>query len=248
MSGPQKWRFRDDGAAPGLQNMEEDRGLFESFVPERDLPVFRFYRWSPPAISLGRFQAAEKVLDLARCREDNLAVVRRITGGGAILHDDELTYSLVCSREDIGGGNVKESYRRLCAFILEAYRSLGLNAAFARDAGLPRSVLGEKNPVCFAGLELFDVTVDGRKIGGNAQRRRRGVIFQHGSIPLRLNPERSRRYFLPSPAAAGAPAAGLKEFLPELDLACLQHVLRASLCRTLGIELSPLTSGGGDAG
>ena len=165
--------------------MAIDEALFRCFDPVSFRPVLRLYGWQPPALSLGRFQKAGADLDLTRCRAENLAIVRRITGGGAIWHADELTYSLVCSPSQIPpAASVKESFRVLTAFLLGFYRALGLLADYAVDLAPAGSRLGQRTPLCFAGQESYDIMLQGRKIGGNAQRRSREIIFQHGSIPL----------------------------------------------------------------
>lgn len=165
--------------------MAIDEALLRSFDPAFSLPVLRLYCWTPPALSLGRFQKAAEVLDLERCRDDGVAIVRRVTGGGVIYHADELTYSLVCAPGQIPpASSVKDSFRVLTGFLLAFYRRLGLDAAYAADAAPEGTRLGERTAFCFAGRESFDILANGRKIGGNAQRRLKGVIFQHGSIPL----------------------------------------------------------------
>lgn len=165
--------------------MAIDEALLRSFDPAASLPVLRLYGWSPPALSLGRFQKAAEVLDLERCRADGVPVVRRVTGGGVIYHADELTYSLVCAPGQIPpAGSIKDSFRVLTGFLLSFYRTLGLDAAYAADVEPEGTRLGERTAFCFAGKESFDILAGGRKIGGNAQRRLKGTIFQHGSIPL----------------------------------------------------------------
>lgn len=179
------WRLIDTGSLPGPLNMAIDEALLRSFDPSTSLPILRLYGWSPPALSLGRFQAADQVLNLERCREDNVAVVRRITGGGVIYHADELTYSIVCAPGQIPpAASVKDSFRVLTGFLLDFYRRLGLDAVYAQDAAPKGTRLGERTAFCFAGKESFDILANGCKIGGNAQRRLKGLIFQHGSIPL----------------------------------------------------------------
>ncbi|ACD96376.1 lipoate--protein ligase family protein [Trichlorobacter lovleyi] len=179
------WRLIDTGPCCGRENMAIDEALFRCFDPAVSRPVLRLYGWQPPALSLGRFQKAGDDLDLARCRADNLTIVRRITGGGAIWHADELTYSLVCAPSQIPpAASVKDSFRVLTAFLLGFYRALGLQADYAVDLAPAGSRLGQRTPLCFAGKESYDIMLQGRKIGGNAQRRSREVIFQHGSIPL----------------------------------------------------------------
>ncbi len=179
------WRLIDSGSLSGVENMSIDEALFRCFDPASSQPVLRLYGWQPAALSLGRFQKATDDLDLTRCTADDLTVVRRITGGGAIYHADELTYSLVCSPEQIPpAASVKESFRVLTSFLLGLYRVLGLQADYAVDSSPAGSRLGQRTPLCFAGRESYDILVNSRKIGGNAQRRSRQVIFQHGSIPL----------------------------------------------------------------
>lgn len=179
------WRIVDTGPCSGRENMAIDEALFRCFDPALSQPVLRLYGWQPPALSLGRFQKAVDDLDLVRCRADNLTIVRRITGGGAIYHADELTYSLVCAPSQIPPAtSVKDSFRVLTSFLLGFYQTLGLQADYAVDLAPAGSRLGERTPLCFAGKESYDILLSGRKIGGNAQRRSREIIFQHGSIPL----------------------------------------------------------------
>lgn len=166
--------------------MAIDEALLRSFDPATSLPVLRLYGWKPGALSLGRFQKGNEVLDLERCRRDAVGVVRRVTGGGVIFHADELTYSIVCAPEQIPpASSIKESFRVLTGFLLAFYRSLGLDACYALDVAPAGERLGERTAFCFAGRESFDILVKRAKIGGNAQRRQKGLVFQHGSIPLK---------------------------------------------------------------
>lgn len=181
----QIWRLIDTGPLSGAENMAIDEALLRSFDSASSLPVLRLYGWEPPTLSLGRFQKAAEVLDLERCRIDGVPIVRRITGGGVIYHADELTYALICSPAQLPpASSIKDSFRELTAFLLTFYRRLGLQAEYAVDILPDRSRLGEKTDFCFAGRETFDILVNGSKIGGNAQRRLKEVVFQHGSIPI----------------------------------------------------------------
>jgi lipoate-protein ligase A len=181
----QKWRFINSGNNCGHENMALDEALLQSFDPHESLPVLRFYGWSPPALSLGRFQKLDDILDRDRCRTADVPVVRRITGGGVIFHADEITYSIICAPHQIPESNsIKESFRVLTGFLIQFYQSLGLDPCYAVDCIANGEELGERTQFCFAGRETFDILINGRKIGGNAQRRMRQVIFQHGSIPL----------------------------------------------------------------
>jgi lipoate-protein ligase A len=184
MSGT-TWRLIDTGPMDGVSNMAIDEALLDTFDPEQSTPVFRLYGWNPPALSFGRFQDPGEVLDLERCRAACVTAVQRITGGGVIYHADELTYAIVCAPQHLPGETtVKESFRFLTGFLLTFYRELGLPAAYAADVPVDMERLGRRTSFCFAGRESYDILIEGRKIGGNAQRRLRKSVFQHGSIPL----------------------------------------------------------------
>ncbi len=184
MHDTEYWRLIDTGTLGGPENMALDEALLCSF-DQCSIPVLRLYGWHPAAISLGRFQKAREVLDTGRCHADKTTIVRRITGGGVIYHADELTYSIICAPEQIPETNsIKDSFRVLTGFLLRFYRDLGLDAGYAVDGHDSDEKLGERTPFCFAGKESYDILVNGRKIGGNAQRRLKRIVFQHGSIPI----------------------------------------------------------------
>jgi lipoate-protein ligase A len=181
----QEWRFIEGGPLDGAHNMAVDEALLSCFDPEISRPVFRIYGWEPPSLSLGRFQQAGDILDQGKIRAAGLSVVRRITGGGVIYHADELTYSLVCAPRHVPpAASIKESFRVLTSFLMEFYRKLGLEPYYAVESAGSPSPPGESSPFCFAGRETYDIIIRKRKIGGNAQRRLKNVIFQHGSIPV----------------------------------------------------------------
>ena len=233
------WRLLDAGPLDGPSNMALDEALLACFDPKHSRPVLRLYGWHPPALSVGRYQDVEAALRLDLCAAEGVPVVRRMTGGGIIYHAEELTYSIVCAPEHIGeGGGVKDGFRTLCAFLLGTYRRLGLEAAFAVDLKLPGDRLGERTAFCFAGKEEFDLLVNGRKIGGNAQRRTRGAILQHGSIPLESRVQDAVRYLRePAPGAAGAVSLAELGLRPELGL--LKELLVESFEERLGVRLLP---------
>ena len=234
------WRVIDTGPCCGRENMAVDEALFRCFDPAVSRPVLRLYGWQPPALSLGRFQKAGDDLDLARCRADNLTVVRRITGGGAIWHADELTYSLVCTPSQIPpAASVKDSFRVLTAFLLGFYHALGLQAGYAVDLAPAGSRLGQRTPLCFAGKESYDIMLQGRKIGGNAQRRSREIIFQHGSIPLQNRVGQGLQYLKIKPQGLEQATTCLVD--EGITVACdrLKQTLLQQFAGQLGAELQP---------
>jgi lipoyl(octanoyl) transferase len=231
------WRLIDEGPLAGPANMALDEALLSCFDPLHSLPVLRLYGWEPPALSVGRYQDAAAALDLELCAAEGIPVVRRMTGGGIIYHARELTYSIVCAPEQAGDASgVKDAFRKLCGFLLGTYQRLGLDAAFATDRNLAGAPLGERTAFCFAGKEEFDVLVNGQKIGGNAQRRLRGAILQHGSIPLESQVQQGLRYLrAPAPGAAGA--VSLAELGLRPELAALKGMLVDAFQERLGVRL-----------
>ncbi|HWI40596.1 MAG TPA: lipoate--protein ligase family protein [Verrucomicrobiae bacterium] len=226
------WRLIDTGSLGGPQNMAVDEALLACFR-EGSAPVLRLYGWSPAALSTGRFQNPAEVLDLARCAADGVPVVRRVTGGGVIYHADELTYSVVCSERHLGAAGVRESFRRLTSFLLEFYRRLGLDACYACD-GAGDERLGIRTDFCFAGKENYDILVGGRKIGGNAQRRLRRLVFQHGSIPLQNRTGVGEGYLLHPPESPSA-AAALADFGVDPAVDALKSELLAAFRESVGV-------------
>ena len=152
----------------------------------------RIYGWKPYGFSLGYSQNPESVLYTERCREDDIPFVKRATGGGIIFHGDEVTYSLACSEDDAGNpDSVKDAYRLICSFLMETYRNYGLEPCFAIDVPGREKI---KSTFCFSSFEDYDILLNGKKIGGNAQKRKRKFILQHGSIPLSLDIPFASRY------------------------------------------------------
>lgn len=179
------WRLILDKKLDGHHNMAFDQALFLAYQKDK-IPTLRIYGWDKPYITLGCNQDAQVVLK----HQNSIPFVKRITGGAVILHDDEVTYSLVCSRSDLDlPRSVKESYRIICSFLQHFYSLLGLKAYFAQDRKehLNASNLGVYGNFCFSNYENFDLIIENKKIGGNAQKRSKDVIFQHGSIPQRIN-------------------------------------------------------------
>jgi lipoate-protein ligase A len=178
---PDAWRLLLDPPRDGASNMAVDEMLLEETAVGRSPPTLRLYAWEPPTLSLG---FAQKVADADREALDRLGwgLVRRPTGGRAILHTDELTYSVAAPESHpLLRGGVLESYRRLSLGLLAGLRLLGVDAR-ADSGGRSRGV---GNPVCFEVSSKYEISVDWRKLIGSAQARRLGGVLQHGALPLR---------------------------------------------------------------
>lgn len=177
-------RFIIDPPASGAWNMAKDQALAE-FAGEHGEAILRFYRWEVPTLSLGYFQEY-----LERNSHPALATipyVRRSTGGGAILHDQELTYSLAFAQGTSKGAD-PDLYRSVHQALIELLTALGWNASFSADACGTCDSSRNKNYLCFDRRSEFDIVVDGYKIVGSAQRRHGNTLLQHGSIILRSSP------------------------------------------------------------
>ncbi|EMR06664.1 Octanoyltransferase LipM [Bhargavaea cecembensis DSE10] len=186
----EKWMFINSGPQSASYNMALDDALLELHSKGRIPPVVRFYEWNPATLSIGYFQKATEAVDLEKVKEMGLGFVRRPTGGRAVLHDRELTYSIIVSESHPDmPETVTEAYRVISAGLLEGFRNLGLQAEFAIPATREeRNALKEpKSAVCFDAPSWYELVVEGRKAAGSAQTRQKGVILQHGAIPVSLD-------------------------------------------------------------
>jgi lipoate-protein ligase A len=160
--------------------MALDQALLESASRGGFRATVRFYRWSPPTLSLGRFQPVEDI-DLGACAAGGIGVVRRPTGGKGILHLDDFTYSIIFPPGSGMPDSVVDAYNVICGGILRALGFLGVDAAVLGHKGDDYRSAGG---ACFAATTRADLEYAGRKLCGSAQVRRRGALLQHGSILL----------------------------------------------------------------
>jgi len=177
------WRLLITPPARGAWNMAVDESILEHIGRGASLPTLRLYAWTPACLSLGHAQPFTDV-DIARLKSHGWEVVRRLTGGRAILHTDELTYSVIApSDEPSVEGSVLESYNRLAQALLLAVKSLQLPVEMKEYVGQVPSAV-QLNPVCFEVPSTYEITVNGKKLIGSAQARKREGVLQHGSLPL----------------------------------------------------------------
>ncbi|MDA0712165.1 MAG: biotin/lipoate A/B protein ligase family protein [bacterium] len=171
--------------------MAADEALVLS-VAKGGPPVFRVYTWSPPAISFGYAQHIAAEIDLPKCREHHIDIVRRTTGGRAVLHWNELTYSVICHQADPAvGGSIQEAYRKISLALMKGITHLGVDVSFeSRRLAQPAPRGKELTAPCFTSTAQHEVTLGGRKLIGSAQQRVGQTLLQHGS--LLLGPEHKR--------------------------------------------------------
>lgn len=189
MSDAAVWRLLDSGYADGPMNMAVDDALLDALVAGEGRPTLRLYGWHPAAVSLGYFQPLDEGISLTEIAARGFGLVRRPSGGRAILHKDEITYSVTVPEEQVESGqSVMGSYRSISRGIEAGLALLGLGAELADRKDQPRMKAEGLPTVCFAKAARCDMTFEGRKIVGSAQTRRRGVIMQHGSVPIHIDP------------------------------------------------------------
>lgn len=166
----EEWRLLETGFHTAAENMAIDRAILVAHSQQRVPPTVRFYGWNPAAISIGYFQHLTDEVDLEACKSFNIDYVRRITGGGAVFHEDEVTYSFVI-REDHPqiSKNILESYGSICQAIIEGLSHLNVHSSYA---------------------PINDIVVNEKKISGNAQTRKHQTVLQHGTVLTDVNVEK----------------------------------------------------------
>lgn len=178
------WRLLITPPARGAWNMALDEAILEHIGRNESMATLRLYSWEPACLSLGHAQPFEDV-DVNRLQQHGWEVVRRATGGRAILHTDELTYSVIASIDEPRvEGSVLESYNRLAQALLLAVKSLEIPVEMKEYAVGHTSTAMSPNPVCFEVPSTYEITVNGKKLIGSAQARKKEGVLQHGSLPL----------------------------------------------------------------
>jgi len=158
----EEWRLLKTGFDTAFSNMAIDRAILVANSKGKAPPTVRLYGWKPAAISIGYFQSLEDEIDLKACRKFGVDYVRRITGGGAVFHDKELTYSIVISESHPQiPKNIMESYGRICGAIMKGLGKLGVDSKY---------------------VPINDIVTNGKKISGNAQTRKMNTVLQHGTV------------------------------------------------------------------
>jgi lipoate-protein ligase A len=155
-----KWRFIPYRENDAFLNMGIDEAVSESVASGESPPTIRFWGWIPRAVSIGYFQSLEREIDLEECKKHGIDVVRRRTGGGAVFHDSEITYSII-GKQDLFQKDIIASYREICGCIIDGLGELGIESEFK---------------------PINDIITAGKKISGNAQTRRNGILLQHGTL------------------------------------------------------------------
>lgn len=179
----EQWGYLDSGFHHAAVNMALDEALLiwqsKGLIP----PTLRLYGWSTPTLSIGHFQRTDGIVNWTGLHKHGCELVRRLTGGSAVLHDNELTYSIVIPEAHPSiPTSIREAYYVLSKGVLEGYKNLGIHASYATEPSTK-----QHTAVCFEKKSYYEMVVDGKKISGNAQTRKRRTLLQHGSIPISMD-------------------------------------------------------------
>ncbi|MBP1989157.1 lipoate--protein ligase family protein [Paenibacillus eucommiae] len=245
------WRFIHTGARSPAENMAIDEAILtahsEGLVP----PTVRFYGWNPATLSIGYFQKAQEV-DGEALQREGIGFVRRPTGGRAVLHDKELTYSIIVSETYPGiPRNVTEAYRVLSEGLLQGFRALGLAAEMVQLASdeEKEKYASAGSAACFDSPSWYELVVEGRKVAGSAQVRQKDVVLQHGSILLDMDTEQLFRMLKFSNERVGErmkqsftkKAVAINELLrfqgkAEVGIGQVEEAFRREIALSLGVQ------------
>jgi lipoate-protein ligase A len=188
----EQWRYIITEAMSPAMNMAVDEAILIKHSEGKVPPTVRFYTWNPATLSIGYFQKAEKEIDMEAVKRNGLGFVRRPTGGRAVLHDQELTYSVIVSESHAKmPSSVTEAYKVISMGLLHGFQQLGLQAEMVSLASEEEKekYSSPGSSACFDSPSWYELVVEGKKVAGSAQTRQKGVILQHGSILLDMDVE-----------------------------------------------------------
>ena len=233
----------------GAANMAIDQAIAEACAAGASVPTLRFYQWKPPAVSLGRHQAVAEI-DADAVAQRGYEIVRRPTGGRAILHTDEFTYSVSASlSEPRLAGGVMDSYLNISNALLAGLHALGVDAD---KAPATTRAGADVSAACFEVPSAYEITTSGRKLMGSAQSRRAGYVLQHGSLPLVGDITRlidvlvlddieaaDLRRELAARACTLAIALGVEDGSPQTTFAAVSAAMRQGFEQSLALTFKP---------
>lgn len=248
-----EWRLIKDGYHAGFMNMAIDEAIMIAHRKGLVPPTIRFYQWSPPTVSLGYFQDLKKEVDIDVCRKLGINIVRRPTGGKAVLHDQELTYSFIISeKHPLINNSILETYKKISGGMIRGLSYLGITADLVPlKEKLKGNALSDssQNPtifkaICFSTPSQYEVQVGGKKLIGSAQVRKKGIVLQHGSLLIKLDRDKLFSVFnFPSTQVrekvkAGFKATSVEEVIKEkIKFSKLSDVLLKGFEREFGVKL-----------
>lgn len=227
------WRLIDTGPGAAPLNMAIDEAIAEFARDGRALPTLRFYGWESPSVSIGAFQKATDI-NLRHCKGHGISVVRRPTGGRAILHGEELTYSFSSGNKKPFSNNLLETYYLLSTAFQKAFNKIGLHTTIKLNREHGRGTA--RSPLCFRSTSYGEIVFEGGKIIGSAQKRWNNGFLQQGSIPYIIDKENiGNVFFTDAPDMPGNPS-GLRLMLPDFRPQHLKDAIMLSFEETFGVS------------
>jgi len=230
--------------------MAIDEAIFRETIKDKKKPTIRFYGWRPAAVSIGYFQDPQSELNLEQCGNMGVDIVRRLTGGKAVFHNDEITYSIVAGvGEKSFPANILGTYKVISDCLVQGLANLGIKASLAKVGRAIKDM--ELNPCCFSNPTQNELLVAGRKICGSAQMRTKGGFLQQGSLLLTFDAVKTLSLILPfsTPehlAKLSKTVAAIKERVANpIETKEICNSLKKGFADVLGVQLAeePLTPG-----
>lgn len=238
------WRVIPFNRLSASENMAMDEAIFRENQRNDSPPTLRLYGWCPPSISLGHFQETRDELNVSVCNRFQIDIVRRPTGGKAVLHENDLTYAVIAKEHNpLFTQNILGTYRIISGCIADALSELGIHAEMSADGRTTGN--DPLKAVCFSSPSHYELLVNRRKICGSAQVRSRGVFLQHGSILLDFDPVKTCALFVSRDANRERQVEKLRESVTsvyeytgvDISVTKMCHVLQKSFEKKLCIEL-----------
>jgi len=237
------WRLINYSRYNAYENMAIDEAIFRETIKNKEQPTIRFYGWQPAAVSIGYFQDPQSELNLAQCGNMGIDIVRRLTGGKAVFHNDEITYSVTAGvGEKSFPADILGTYKVISDCLIQGLAHLGIKARLAKDCRVVKDV--DLKSCCFSVASRNEILVAGRKICGSAQMRTSGGFLQHGSLLLTFDPVKALSVILPSStseqlAKLRKTVVAINEVIANpIETSDICHTLKKGFAKVLGIEIA----------
>ena len=228
-----KLRLIDTGINNAPWNMSIDEALLYNFKDD-SLPILRLYQWEN-SLSFGRFSKVYNHISKERLTE--ISYVRRVTGGGILVHGGDISYSIILPKNFVDKLGIKKSYLYLCSFLIHFYKTVGFDAKFAIESNIKYT----SSDICLNGNEPYDIVINNKKIGGNAQRYSKQTVFQHGMIPMNFDENIFEPLFLEESGlknTATLSKLGFDESYDNLKKILLESFSKSFSCELLDDDLN----------
>lgn len=234
---PKKWRLINSGACSAYYNMALDEAIAIHVKEGKAIPTLRLYKWDRPSVSLGCFQKNADV-DMVYCADAGIPIVRRPTGGRAILHNKELTYSFsIRTNNEFFSKGIFDSYKKISRALYLALQKVGIKPEIKMERNTSRQKI-KGSPLCFQSTSYGELTIEGRKMAGSAQKRWNDGLLQQGSLPYLIDIPLIHKVFrLKDMRAEDFVMTGLMDVLPALKEETLMESIKKAFEEVFGIDI-----------